>query len=78
MAMTSHDVRHLVLCTGCGGLADDRSSVQPGFGQHWHPGCFVADFGEDAVFTLHYENRRKFRLCDVSPATMRRLVDDIA
>ena len=81
--MKAHDVRHLCKCQICGGLADDREAIQPKDlhsiyrGVWWHPGCYAKKFGEEAVFELPADDRRKFRLCDVSADTMRRLVEGL-
>jgi len=86
--MKAHDVRHLRMCEICGSLADDRETIRPrgphfevhypekyNLKAHWHPGCYVQKFGEDAVFILAAEERRKFRLCDVSRETMLKLLE---
>lgn len=88
--MKAHDVRHLCVCEICGGLVDDRGSIRPrgkhfehyfskdyNLDAHWHPGCYVEKYGEEGVFVLAREERRKFRICDVTIDTMRRLLDDI-
>ena len=91
MAMrTAHDVRRLCVCNICGSIGDERAMVRPR-GAHfekffrkdydldvlWHPGCFTVKFGEEAVFNLSRDERRKIRLCDVSADVMRRLIDDL-
>lgn len=68
---TAHDVRHLCPCRHCDQIGDDREMVLSEF----HPGCFAKQFGEAAIFNLAGEDRKKFRLCDVTPDTMRRLLE---
>jgi hypothetical protein len=84
--LKAHDVRHLCTCAKCDGVADARTAVAlkgkhfelfttsyPS-GARYHTECFVEQFGEELVLLLSREEREKFRICDVSAETMRKLV----
>lgn len=74
--MKAHDVRHLCICPRCERMGDDREMIS-WFPEMFHPDCFAKEFGEDAIFGLERSERRKFRLGDVSTATMHRLLEEI-
>jgi hypothetical protein len=74
--MKAHDVRHLCVCALCEGLADDRAAIpREPTPEYYHPACFVEKFGEARVLSLPPEDRKKFRICDVSAETMRKLIE---
>lgn len=77
--MKAHDVRHLCVCPRCGGLGDDRETINPitpaHTGSHWHPRCFYEDFGKQGVLgSLPDIEQDKFRLCDIPPGVMKTLL----
>lgn len=75
---TAHDIRHLCVCARCGGLADDRRTVDLIPAQRdkkWHPKCFFDEFGEAGVLDLAHWHQAKFRICDIPLDLMKKLVD---
>lgn len=69
---TAHDVRRLCPCHCCGGMGDREQMI---FMQvPYHTKCFRQAFGFDAVLALPVEQGGKFRICDLSPKEMRRLL----
>ena len=72
--MTAHDVRHLTLCTQCRELGDRRDMVEAA-DRVLHPGCAQRALGLKGLLALPATEKGKIRLCDVSRATMRKLLD---
>lgn len=79
--MKAHDVRHLKPCSWCRDLGDSRRMVRATVkrceldGEHLlHPSCAYYIL-KNNILKLPQAERRKFRICDVPPSTMRRLLE---
>ena len=80
--MKAHDVRHLRPCGWCSALGDSREMITATVqhkelsGEHLlHPSCawYVL---RDGIHKLPHRERMKFRLSDVPPKAMRRLIEE--
>lgn len=79
---TAHDVRFLKVCASCKGLGDRRHMLSnlEAYGLedgHHHTRCVAQRLGK-GVLLLAREQRNHFRLCDLDPELMRRLLDKAA
>ena len=76
--MRAHAVRRLVECAHCKGLGDKHQMILGSHGHdaalQYHTQCYRRRFGFDAVLRLSSIQRDKFRLCDLSPKEMRKLI----
>lgn len=89
--MKAHDVRHLRVCPMCGDLGDGREMVNlppTGFNEAgdeasfvvykpgpYHGACVAQRLSHDSILSLPPTERSKFRLSEVSPELMRKLLD---
>lgn len=72
--MKAHDVRHLRICKGCGSLGDDREMIRAEE-KDYHGDCIFKLIGIDGIMALPRGERAKFRLGEIGPEVMKRLVD---
>lgn len=87
----AHDIRHLCLCSICGGIADERTSISYNRAYRythlpkarkepdvfWHPACCFKELGEKFVLDLPVSEQLKFCLSDLPISSMRKLLDVI-
>lgn len=77
--VTAHSVRGFRGCLHCGGLGHKDHMILGESGhdadKFFHTLCYVQRYGFDAVLTLSIRNRGMFRLCDLSKAQMRKLME---
>ncbi len=73
--MKAHDVRHLRVCKGCGGLGDRRRMLDLHEAGPHHDFCAVERFGADAMLELPASERRKISIGAAGTHLMRRLLD---
>lgn len=73
MTLKAHDVRHLTVCTHCGGIGDDRDMVRTGSGLV-HGRCAHELLGVDGLLRLPKAELGKIRLDDVGADIMKRLI----
>jgi hypothetical protein len=85
--LLAHDVRKLVTCTICGGLADERTSIsyKAAFGYAaadpracWHPRCCFEHYGADFVLALPTDEQKKFSISDADLGTIKQIVELIS
>lgn len=76
---TAHDIRRLVQCAHCRGIGDRAQMIvgpESGAGTALHhTRCFIERYGFNAVLELPKAELGKFRLCDMTRAQARRLLD---
>ncbi len=69
--LKAHDVRGLTRCKACGGLGHEGCMV---YGTH-HTRCYKLQKGFLAVLALPYQERSKYRLCDLTMRELSQLLD---
>lgn len=72
--MNCHDVRRLVLCSGCH-EPGDKTAMIPTDLAWWHGHCYVTEFGEDRFLKLPKSHIVGLRMDDIGMDLMRRLLD---
>ena len=70
----AHDVRHLVVCADCEGLADDRHCVARA-GKPYHGRCFLRRFGMRALQAVPRDARAGLQLSDIGIFVARVLIE---
>ena len=72
--LTAHAVRRLTVCDLCGGLGDKNRMIEG-----WaHPICFKRVHGFASVLSLPAKQSGKFRLKDLTPSELRRLLERLS
>ena len=74
---TSHDVRHLKICTDCGQVGDDRQMLRlqaRGGDKLFHGSCAVKGFTFEGLLQLPISEIGKLTLADTGVELMKRII----
>lgn len=77
--LTAHAIRRLRPCHHCEGIGDGNLMIHGSSGHDggwlFHTACYIKSFGFDAALRhLPASELGKFRLCDLTPAQMQKLI----
>lgn len=74
--VTSHDIRHWVMCSGCHEPGDKRNMIPTDL-TWWHATCYVIEYGEERFLSLPASHVAGVTLNDIGLDLMRKLVNRV-